>query len=791
LWGTTPQGGASALGTIFKFNPASGVFTTVVEFAGANGGTPEAGLVSDGAGFFWGTTRTGGADDLGTVFKIAAATGVLTTVVEFTGVAGAAIGSAPMAELFRDAGGMLWSTTLNGGAGNLGTVFKLDPATGALTTVVEFTGTNGAFIGSAPQAPLVADAAGILWGTTHTGGATNMGTVFTLDPATGTLATLVDFAGTNGADPRAGLVAEGAVRFWGTTWSGGADDLGTIFSIDMMTHAHTVVADFTGSAGAVRGAYPHAALVRGVSGELWGTASQGGLDDRGTIFKVLTATSEVQLVAEPEFAPVAPVAAVKLVPAASGAIGTPITLRGTAKDNIALLSVVVSINGGPFLPATLTAPLLPGKPFTWQLDVIPENGINVVIIKSVDSGGNASKPVKLVFKFTVTRPELAGNYSGLLTPELTSATPLDHTGVLALKVTATGRFTGRLTLGGRAQPLAVTGSIGNSGAARFGKAGTTSLLIARRNLPRLLLALEIDVAAPVSGTMTGTLDESDATVAMFDGSLAPAFNARTNPVPDTLLDPATDRGAYTFVLAARTPAAQGLAAEEFPQGDGFGSLKISPTGRVKAAGKLADGTSFSAGGALRQEGSFSFYAALHASKGAISGLVLFVETPGVSDASAEPRWLRPAMPRATAYRDGWPDGITVDFIGSKYIAQSITAATPLGNAPSAVFANGVVALSEGNLPDVLNNLVAIPFAGASTDLSAPPGGTAATRLKFSLLSNGMIRGSFTHPASTLPTVLGGTVLQKTQTGGGYFLAAPVGGVRGDPKQSGRVELQAQ
>jgi uncharacterized repeat protein (TIGR03803 family) len=88
LWGTTQQGGTANAGTLFKFDPATRVFTSVVEFSGANGAQPEASLISDGAGFFGELRGSEEVNELGTLFKIEMATGVLTTAVEFTGTTG-------------------------------------------------------------------------------------------------------------------------------------------------------------------------------------------------------------------------------------------------------------------------------------------------------------------------------------------------------------------------------------------------------------------------------------------------------------------------------------------------------------------------------------------------------------------------------------------------------------------------------------------------------------------------------------------------------------------------------
>src|SRR5688572_12801158 len=112
-------------------------------------------LTGDGAGFLWGTTSLGGANDHGTVFKIAIATGLMTTVTDFSGNFGSRRGSRSWATLVPDGTGFLWGTTSEtspGSADNHGTVFKINIATGVFTSVVRFTGVSGAAKGSRPHA---------------------------------------------------------------------------------------------------------------------------------------------------------------------------------------------------------------------------------------------------------------------------------------------------------------------------------------------------------------------------------------------------------------------------------------------------------------------------------------------------------------------------------------------------------------------------------------------------------------------------------------------------------------
>ena len=355
LWGAASTGGADNFGTLFKVNASTGLLTPMTDFAGSTAGTsrglfPYAALVSDGAGNFWGTTITGGSNGYGTVFEVTGSTGVLKTVIDFSGSSGANRGAKPYAALLSDGVGNLWGTTAYGGlynygtifeisgkgtlqtvadfaatitgsnrgavpqgalvsdgAGNLwgltslggansdGTVFKINQSTGALATLVDFSGNGGANRGATPQAALASDGAGSLWGTTMGGGVNHAGTVFKVDQTNGVLTTMVDFAGqvsgTNrGANPESALVSDGKGNFWGTTFGGGADGLGTIFEIKASTGALATTVDFSGPAGASRGANPEAALTSDGAGNLWGTTNGGGLNGVGTVFEV-SATS--------------------------------------------------------------------------------------------------------------------------------------------------------------------------------------------------------------------------------------------------------------------------------------------------------------------------------------------------------------------------------------------------------------------------------------------------------------------------------------------------------------------
>ena len=279
LWGTTSAGGALNFGIVFKVNATSKVFTKITEFTGSNGRSPTGCLVYEASGFLWGTTSEGGSEQGGTIFKINAATGALTTVVHFTGTSGAFLGDGPSTGLTPDGAGFLWGTTYEGGGSNLGTVFKIKPADGSFLHIASLTGTEGAFKGDGPAHSLTADSDGFLWGTTEFGGSEGLGTVFKINRTDGSFTTVAEFTGPFGdlvgAGPQCSLIQDPVGAWYGTTESGGVGNRGTIFKISPDGTFRTI-GGFTGSLGAVPGAKPRGGLMRHSDGHLYGTTSGGG-----------------------------------------------------------------------------------------------------------------------------------------------------------------------------------------------------------------------------------------------------------------------------------------------------------------------------------------------------------------------------------------------------------------------------------------------------------------------------------------------------------------------------------
>jgi len=293
LFGTTLFSAAS-VGTVFEVQTGSCTITTLATFNRTNGAFPEAGLIEDSSGNFFGTTISGGGGyggefgGDGTVFEVAAGTDAITTLATFDSTNNN--GEAPYTGLVEDSSGNLFGTTYFGGANGDGTVFEVPAGSGTITTLANFNGTNGAN----PYAGLVEDGSGNLFGTTGAGGSSGDGTVFEVQAGSGTITTLANFNGTNGANPYAGLVEDGSGNLFGTTSGGGdANGDGTVFEVPAGSGAITTLAAFNGT----NGANSFAGLVEDGSGNLFGTTDSGGSSGDGTVFEVQVGSGTITTLA--------------------------------------------------------------------------------------------------------------------------------------------------------------------------------------------------------------------------------------------------------------------------------------------------------------------------------------------------------------------------------------------------------------------------------------------------------------------------------------------------------------
>jgi uncharacterized repeat protein (TIGR03803 family) len=232
FYGATTGGGLFAYGTVFRVAP-DGTLTNLHSFNGADGMFPTGGLAQGYDGSLYGLTTEGGANDKGAVFRITPA-GAFTLLYSFTG---ASDGYSPAGALVRGPDCNFYGVTKHSVLGRIelfGTVFKITP-NGALTTLHSF-GDLVLKDGLYPYAGLMQSMDGNLYGTTYTDHMGGSGTVFRISPDGSSFATLVYFDGCDdGAHPEAALVEDAAGNLYGTTTAGGPCQAGqgTLFRLSV------------------------------------------------------------------------------------------------------------------------------------------------------------------------------------------------------------------------------------------------------------------------------------------------------------------------------------------------------------------------------------------------------------------------------------------------------------------------------------------------------------------------------------------------------------------------------
>jgi uncharacterized repeat protein (TIGR03803 family) len=229
LFGTTILDGRSNKGTVFKWTVGDTTITPLVSFKGTNGSAAIGSVVVDSSGNIFGTTYHGGTNSAGTFFEVVAGSGAITTLASFGTTTGA--GRNPIGTLLMDSGGNFYGETSNGGMKNHGALFKIAPSvagTATITILASLTGKQGVH----PLGSLIRDAGGNLFATTAIGGDFNKGTAFRWDSTTGTITVLESFKNkATGIHPSGGLVMDAAGDLFGTTFSGGTFNDGTIFKL--------------------------------------------------------------------------------------------------------------------------------------------------------------------------------------------------------------------------------------------------------------------------------------------------------------------------------------------------------------------------------------------------------------------------------------------------------------------------------------------------------------------------------------------------------------------------------
>jgi uncharacterized repeat protein (TIGR03803 family) len=263
---------------------AAPTITRLASFTGSgtgNGDEPYAALTPSGTGTFYGTANTGGGANRGTIFEFNPTGGTITRLASFTGGINGT-GTFPNATLTPSGNNTFYGTATEGGVHDLGTIFEFNPTGGTITRLASFTGTGN---GSLPFAALTPSGNGKFYGTALFGGDDDLGTIFEFNPTNSTITRLASFTGTgNGSYPYAALTPSGNGTFYGTASEGGVDNLGTIFEFNPTGGTITRLASFTGGINGT-GTSPYATLTPSGNNTFYGTATSGGANNTGTLFE--------------------------------------------------------------------------------------------------------------------------------------------------------------------------------------------------------------------------------------------------------------------------------------------------------------------------------------------------------------------------------------------------------------------------------------------------------------------------------------------------------------------------
>jgi uncharacterized repeat protein (TIGR03803 family) len=296
LYGTTSTGGAFGTrnggnapgdGTVYKINPDGSQYAVVQSFnsAGGDGGNARPGLIQGSDGALYGMTQLGGAFGVGSVFKINHDGSGYAIIKSLNNSGGD--GQLPWGALLEGSDGALYGNCVAGGLNNYGTVFKLNKDGSGYTNLHDFQLVFGTDAEN-PLAHLIEGKDGALYGTTHNGGTPNTGygAIYKLNKDGSGYAVLKGFTlnGPDGSFLDAPLLQASDLALYGTASTGGTNGVGTLFKINTDGSSFKVIHNFTRKIGDAN--LPEGGVIEGSDGALYGTAQNTGPGTVSVVFRV-------------------------------------------------------------------------------------------------------------------------------------------------------------------------------------------------------------------------------------------------------------------------------------------------------------------------------------------------------------------------------------------------------------------------------------------------------------------------------------------------------------------------
>lgn len=284
LYGLTYSGGTSGAGVIFSFDPSTSVYTKLSVFDWMNGSGPTGNLIQATNGRLYGMTSRGDSRGVlysgnGVIFSFDPQASTYTKLMDFDGTNGAG----PYGDLIQQSDGKLYGMTRDGGSNGSGVIFSFDPGTGAYTKLQDFDNSAGRY----PYGSFMHAKDGKLYAMASKGGSSDLGVIFSFDPSSSSYAKLVEFGNVDGSNPSGSLIQAQDGKLYGMTKSGGNSNHGVIYSIDPSSSGFTKVKDFN----IEDGGKPVGALFQGGDEKLYGMTGAGSSGTVGVIFSFDPASS--------------------------------------------------------------------------------------------------------------------------------------------------------------------------------------------------------------------------------------------------------------------------------------------------------------------------------------------------------------------------------------------------------------------------------------------------------------------------------------------------------------------
>ena len=279
LYGTTEIGGSTNAGTVFRISSDGSGFTLLKSFTVNDAAYPFAGLLLSTEGVLFGTTYGGGTSNQGAVFRLSRDGSGFAVLHNFLG---GSDGGVPEHPLIEGSDGALYGTTTRGNGAAQGTIFKVNKDGSGYSVIFAFPGFS---LGVTPHCKLVEGSDGMLYGTASAGGSPGGGVVFAASKDGSTYYIIHDFgASGDGAIPDSGLIEASDGALYGTTYAGGAGNMGTVYKINKDGSGYVILRSFTGTTS--DGANPQSELIESSDGLLYGAAKAGGAGLSGAVYKM-------------------------------------------------------------------------------------------------------------------------------------------------------------------------------------------------------------------------------------------------------------------------------------------------------------------------------------------------------------------------------------------------------------------------------------------------------------------------------------------------------------------------